>query len=201
MSHISGHIIHLFQHFLSSIELFAFLPPIQSIFCPHNKMNTLSRNWNLSLNLERVSSSKPHTSLRAEKALTTLGPKAAVSSTISMGSSLDDNLVSSSLDLTSGITLRSPTKSSNQLSDWWSKGSRSANIKLKPQPPNTKSSTNGQKERETPREAPKHAKRNEIEGQNILTLELSTVEPKRGEERGRIPRPKTKKKRPNDSSK
>ena len=47
-------------------------------------------------------------------------------------------------------------------------------------PPNTKHLIKGKKEWEEPRETPKRAKRNEMEGQSLLTLELSTTEPKDG---------------------
>lgn len=65
--------------------------------------------WNLSLNLKSVSSSKEHTSLRAWKALNTTREEdegfqdedAKMALSTSMALSLDDKLVSNSLDLTS----------------------------------------------------------------------------------------------------
>ena len=47
---------------------------------------------------------------------------------------------------------------------------------LKLLPSKIKFSTKGKKVRDTPKEAPKHAKRNEIKGQAILTSELLTME-------------------------
>ena len=157
---------------------------------------SLSGNWNLPLNLESVSSSKLHTSPRAWKTLISRGSEAAMSTSNSTGLSLDDNPVSSLLDLTSNIALRSTTKPLNQLTDWCNKGSKSANTTLRLLPSKTKLSIQGEKEWETPKEAPKCAKRNEIEGQTILTLELLTMETQKNKEREINPKSlETKKKR------
>ena len=63
-------------------------------------------------------SSIAHSSLKAWKGLISLhpddeGPNVAISPSASTGSSLDDNLISSSLDLTSNTTSLSPTISLN----------------------------------------------------------------------------------------
>ena len=94
----------------------------------------------------------------------------------STGLSLDDNLVSSLLDLTSDIASCPLIKPSNQSSDCLSKGRKSANVTLKLLLSKTNPPTKGTKLWETPKEAPKQAKRKEIKGQAILTLELLTME-------------------------
>ena len=64
-----------------------------------------------------------------------------------------------------------------------------ANTTLRLLPSKTKLSTKGEKVRETPKESQKRAKRNEIEGEAILTSNILTMEPQ-----------KTKKERQNPKS-
>ena len=85
---------------------------------------------------------------------------------------LDDNPVSSSLDLTSDILFISP---SNQAIDWPSIGDSFPMTTLNPQPVKIKSPIKGRKSPETPMAAPKQAKKKEIEGQTTLTLKPLTI--------------------------
>ena len=86
-------------------------------------------------------------------------------------SSLDDDLVSNSLDLTSDITSCSLIKPSNQSIDQQSNGSKSPNAMHKPLPSNAKFS----RYRKAPKDPHKHAKRKEIEGQRALTSDLPSI--------------------------
>ena len=107
----------------------------------------------------------------------------AVSSPISIGSSLDDNPISSSLDLTSDIIPRSLTKPLNQSIDWQSKENKSPNIMPKILPLKMKFSTKGKKAREAPKEAPKRAKKKETKGWATLTSEIDHENQKTEEKR------------------
>ena len=52
---------------------------------------------------------------------------------------------------------------------------------------------------ETPREAPKCAKRNEIEGKSILTSKLPTMEPKKRKKRGKVLKTQNKKEKKSET--
>ena len=130
-----------------------------------------------------VSVSSLHTSSRAWKALTTQGIETAVSPT--SGPPLDDNPVSSSLDLISNILLFSP---SNQEIDWPSIGDSSPITKFNPQPAKIKSPTKGRKSQETLKATPKGVKKKETEGQTTLTSEPLTMKNQGGGLNPKIPK-------------
>ena len=125
---------------------------------------THSGNWNLSLNLDSILSSKPHASPKAWKALTSQGTETTLSTSTPTGLSLDNNPISNSLDLTSDIALRSLNKPSNQSIDWLSNGNKLPNTTPKLLPLETKFVTEGRKTRKYPKKPLNTQKRNKLRG-------------------------------------
>ena len=144
-------------------------------------------NWNISLNLKRGSWSKLHFSLRAWKALALEedeafresgfkkeGLEASVSTSTSMGLSLDDKPVSSSLDLTIEPSFSTPDISHNrwyQFREQCNKGYQSVKTSLNALSLETKRPTWGRWPLEDTRKALRRAEKKETEGHICLILE------------------------------
>ena len=102
------------------------------------------------------------------------GIKAAVSVSALVVSALNDGPVSRSFDLTLEPILSSLKVSStvlNQSKDWHNKGYKSPKTKPRLLSSTMKSPTHGQWSPEKPKDAPKRAKKNEIEGKRCLISE------------------------------